>query len=143
MVVATGSTRPPEATNDAWILSNASGNCTAGQPCPFKVTASDPDAGDVLRYSFDAAPPGMAIDAASGAIIWTPGIAQIGNHAVAVRVTDRGGLFATQTFTATVAPVAAPNVVGLAPDWAESFITAADLAVVTKTSKAGAITLNF
>ena len=46
-----------------------------------------------------------------------------------VRVTDRGGLFATQTFTATVAPVAVPNVVGLAPEWAESFITAADLTV--------------
>ena len=33
--------------------------------------------------------------------------------------------------------------VGLAPEWAESFITAADLTVGTKTSLGGAITLNF
>ncbi|EXI66571.1 MAG: Cell wall-associated polypeptide CWBP200 [Candidatus Accumulibacter adjunctus] len=132
-----------ETLNDAWVLSNASGNCTAGQPCTFKAMGTDPDAGDVLTYSLDAAPAGMTIDAASGAIIWTPASAQIGNHAVTVRVTDRGGLFATQTFTATVAPVAVPNVVGLAPEWAESFISAADLTVGTKTSQGGAITLNF
>ena len=132
-----------ETFNDAWVLSNASGNCTAAQVCTFKATASDPDAGDTLRHSLDAAPAGMAIDAASGAIVWTPAIAQIGNHAVTVRVTDRGGLFATQTFTATVAPVAVPNVVGLAPEWAESFISTADLTVGTKTSQGGAVTLNF
>jgi RHS repeat-associated protein len=129
--------------NDAWVLSSASGVCTAGQPCTFKASATDPDAGDALTYALDAAPPGMTIDPASGAMPWTPAIAQIGNHTVTVRVTDRGGLFATQTFTATVAPVAVPNVVGLAPEWAELFITAADLTAGTKTSQGGAITLNF
>jgi beta-lactam-binding protein with PASTA domain len=129
--------------NDAWVLANASGLCTAGQPCTFKATASDPDTGDVLTYALDAAPTGMTIDAASGAMVWTPAIAQIGDHTVTVRVTDQGGLFATQTFTATVAAVSVPNVVGLAPEWAESFITAADLTVGTKTSRGGAITLNF
>jgi YD repeat-containing protein len=129
--------------DDAWVLSNASGNCTAGQACTFQATAADPDVGDALTFALDAAPPGMTIGAASGAIVWTPAITQIGNHAVTVRVEDRGGLFATQTFTATVASVAVPNVVGLAPEWAESFITAADLAVGTTTSQGGAITLNF
>ena len=42
-----------------------------------------------------------------------------------------------------MAPVAVPNVVGLAPEWAELFITAADLTVGTITSQGGAITLNF
>ena len=101
--------------NDAWVLINASGNCTANQPCDYKVEASDPDAGDALTYSLDAAPPGMTVDAATGAIVWTPAIAQIGNHAVTVRVTDRGGLFPTQSLTVTVAPGSGPNVVGLAP----------------------------
>ena len=141
--IVLGTTTTTTTLDDAWVLANASGNCTAGQVCTFKVTASDPDAGDALAYSLDAAPPGMTINAASGAIVWTPAIAQIGNHSVAVRVTDRGGLFATQTFTATVAPVAVPNVVGLAPEWAESFINAADLAVGTKASQGGAVTLNF
>ncbi len=129
--------------NDTWVLANASGLCTVGQPCTFKATASDPDPGDAVTYSLDAAPAGMVIDAASGAIVWTPMVGQIGDHAVTVRATDRGKLFATQTFTATVAPVAVPNVVGLAPEWAESFISAADLAVGTKTSQGGAVTLNF
>jgi hypothetical protein len=132
-----------ETFNDAWVLSNASGNCTAGQACTFKATASDPDAGDMVTYSLDAAPAGMVIDAANGAIVWTPVVEQIGNQAVTVRATDHGGLFATQAFTATVAPVAVPNVVGLAPEWAESFITAADLTVGTKTSQGGGVTLNF
>ena len=145
LVVSNGSSGLPDPglLSDAWVLASASGNCTAGQPCTFKVTASDPDAVDEVIHSLDAAPAGMMIDTASGAIVWTPTSAQIGNHAVTVRVTDRGGLFATQTFTATVAPVAVPNVVGLAPEWAESFITAADLTVGAKTSQGGAITLNF
>jgi hypothetical protein len=129
--------------NDVWVLDNASGHCTAVRLCRFRISASDPDAGDALTYSLDVAPAGMAIDPATGAMTWMPAIAHIGNHAVTVRVNDRGGLFATQTFTVTVAPVAVPNVVGLAPEWADSFITAADLSVGTKTSKGGAITLNF
>lgn len=131
------------AYNDAWILSNANGLCTAGQLCRFQAEASDPDPGDTLTFSLDSAPAGMTIDVASGSILWTPTPADVGNKTIVVRATDRGGLAATQTFTATVAPVAVPNVVGLAPEWAESFITAADLTVGTKTSLGGAITLKF
>ncbi|MCP5127562.1 MAG: hypothetical protein H6973_18615 [Gammaproteobacteria bacterium] len=45
---ANGSTTSSTIFNDLWVLSNASGLCTAGQPCTFQTTASDPDAGDTL-----------------------------------------------------------------------------------------------
>ena len=65
LVVALGRGDVPtlRSFGDVWVLSNASGNCTAGQPCTFQVTASDPDAGDTLTYALDAAPAGMTIDA--------------------------------------------------------------------------------
>ncbi len=107
------------------------------------MDATDPDADDTLTYTLDSGPPGMSIDAVTGLIQWTPVVEQIGTHDITVRVTDSGGLSATQSFQITVAPVAVPNVVGLAPEWAEAFITAADLAVGTKTTQGGAITLNF
>ena len=75
---------------------------TEGSPYHYPVGASDPD-GDTLAYALDAAPPGMAIDAASGLVVWTPADGQAGAHGVTVRATDPGGLFATQSFTVTVA----------------------------------------
>jgi RHS repeat-associated protein len=131
------------AVNDVWVLSNASGNCTVAQVCLFHVTATDPDPGDKLVYSLDAAPAGMTIDAITGGVRWTPAVAHTGNHAITVRVTDSGGLFATHTFAAAVAAVAVPNVAGLAPEWAKGLIGAADLTVGLETSLGGAVTLNF
>jgi hypothetical protein len=133
----------PGAFNDAWVLTNANGQCTAGQPCNYDVDATDPDAGDTLTFSLDTAPNGMTIDPASGLIDWTPTPAQIGDHNVQVRVTDPSGLFATQSFTFTVAPVAVPNVVGLDPASAEALIGAADLTIGTETHTGGEIKLNF
>ncbi len=54
--------------------------------------------------SLDVAPGGMAIDATTGLIAWTPTAAQAGANPVTVRVTDNGtpALFATQSFTITV-----------------------------------------
>ncbi len=60
-----------------------------------------------------------------------------------VKVTDAGGLPATQSFQFTVAPVAVPNVQGLAPEWAEAMLQAAGLNTGAKSSQGGAITLNF
>jgi FtsP/CotA-like multicopper oxidase with cupredoxin domain len=78
---------------------------TQGVPYSYDVNATDPDVGDVLTYSLDIKPIGMSIDAASGLIGWTPGGAQVGSQAVRARVSDQTGLFATQTFTITVANV--------------------------------------
>ncbi|HEY5871338.1 MAG TPA: Ig domain-containing protein, partial [Candidatus Tectomicrobia bacterium] len=145
MVVALGRNdrETPTVFNDAWVLSNASGHCTAGQPCNYQVTATDPDAGDVLTYSLTTAPTGMTIQASTGLLAWTPTPAQIGDHSVTVRVVDSGGLSALQRFTVTVAPVAVPHVVGLDPASAEALIGAADLRVGAITHTDGAITLQF
>jgi hypothetical protein len=143
LVVGLGlSDTQPELQQDAWVLTNASGQCTAHQPCTYDVEATDPD-GDPLTFSLDAAPAGMTIDAATGLLTWTPTPAQIGNHTVTVRVHDNGGGAAIQTFTLTVAPVAVPNVVGLDPVSAEALIGAADLSVGAITQAGGAITLRF
>ena len=83
------------------ITSTPPTSATEGSPYHYPVGASDPD-GDALAYSLDAAPAGMSIDA-SGLIVWTPADGQAGPQGVTVRVTDPGGLFATQSFTIAVA----------------------------------------
>lgn len=133
----------PGQFNDVWVLANANGRCTAGQPCNYDVDATDPDVGDTLTFSLDTSLAGMTINPSTGLIEWTPTPAQIGDHSVTVRVRDASGLSAAQTFTLTVAPVAVPNVVGLAPEWAEALIGAADLTVGTETHTGGDVTLRF
>jgi hypothetical protein len=68
----------------------------------YDVNATDAN-GDTLSYSLTQAPAGMAINAASGLIAWTPTSAQTGNQAVTVRAADPGGLAVTQSFTVSVA----------------------------------------
>ncbi len=87
------------------ITSVAPTAATEGQPYRYDVDAIDPDAGDVLVFSLDSAPAGMAIDQASGVISWTPAAGQAGDHQVTVRVADSGGLTDSQTFTITVTAV--------------------------------------
>ena len=68
----------------------------------YDADASDPDPGDVLSYSLDTSPLGMAIDGVTGLIQWTPNPLQLGDHLVIVRVQDAEGLFDTQSYTLTV-----------------------------------------
>ena len=68
----------------------------------YDVDATDPDAGDTLTYSLDAAPAGMTIDLTTGVIAWTPTSAELGGHNVTARVEDLAGLFDTQAFTVDV-----------------------------------------
>ena len=84
-------------------------SATEGSPYSYTVTASDADS-DVISYSLDVAPAGMSINASSGLIAWTPNSVQVGSQAVTVRVTDPGGLFATQSFTIAVAGLNSPPV---------------------------------
>ncbi|MFA6901566.1 MAG: S8 family serine peptidase [Gallionellaceae bacterium] len=98
---------------------------TEGSPYSYAVSASDAD-GDVLGYSLDVAPAGMSISASSGLIAWTPAVSQVGSQAVTVRVTDAGGLFATQSFAIAVAGL---NVVPLAQNDAYRMIKSGTLNV--------------
>jgi PKD repeat protein len=68
----------------------------------YDVEASDPNVGDVVTFSLDAAPAGMTIDPTTGLIQWTPDSLQLGDNDVTVRVEDAEGLYDTQAFTVTV-----------------------------------------
>jgi choice-of-anchor A domain-containing protein/RHS repeat-associated protein len=81
------------------------------EPFRFTVLATDPDAGDGLRYELTAAPAGMAIDPVSGELRWTPSAAQGGPHSLTVRVTDLGGLSAERTFPIEVSNNRPPQIV--------------------------------
>ncbi|MBL8287839.1 MAG: putative Ig domain-containing protein [Rubrivivax sp.] len=67
----------------------------------YVVRAVDPN-GDAFTLSLLQAPAGMSIDAASGAITWTPAAQQTGAQAVTVRAADAGGLATTQVFSVAV-----------------------------------------
>jgi RHS repeat-associated protein len=111
---------PPAPVNQPpSITSTAPVTATAGTPYSYAVTATDPDAGDVLTYSLTTAPAGMSIDGASGLIQWTPAAAQAGDHPVEVKVQDAGGLSTTQPFTLTVSAVlvCVPPPAGLISWW--------------------------
>jgi Putative Ig domain len=77
-----------------------------GTPLSVQAIATDPDRpAATLSFTLDpGAPTNLTINASSGAISWTPSEAQVGTHAVTVRVTDNGTppLSATTTFNVTV-----------------------------------------
>ncbi|MCX6743851.1 MAG: putative Ig domain-containing protein [Candidatus Parcubacteria bacterium] len=82
------------------ITSVAITTATTETPYAYDVNATDAD-GDTLTYSLEIAPTGMTINSANGLINWTPILAQIGNHAVKVQVSD-GTDMVFQEFTITV-----------------------------------------
>jgi hypothetical protein len=57
----------------------------------------------------------MGINSATGLITWTPTAGQVGANNVTVRVADPKSLFATQSFTITVALTAAAPVITSTP----------------------------
>lgn len=68
----------------------------------YNVTAYDPEKKSV-QFSFAETPPaGMTINAASGAVNWSPSNSQIGNPRIAVRATDPAGAYDTQAFNLKV-----------------------------------------
>jgi hypothetical protein len=80
--------------------------------------ATDPDAGQTLTFSLDSAPPGVAINAASGLLTWTPTEAQgPGVYTITVRVTDNGSpsMSDTKSFQVTVNEVNLPPVLSSVP----------------------------
>ncbi|MGA1870209.1 MAG: Ig-like domain-containing protein [bacterium] len=92
-----------EGNHGPGITSMPATMATEGVLYSYDAGASDPDVGDILTYSLDISPAGMIIDPLTGLIQWTPPIGEAGDHSVTLRVTDTGGLFATQTFTISVA----------------------------------------
>jgi fibro-slime domain-containing protein/RHS repeat-associated protein len=76
----------------------------------YNLTGSDVN-NDLLLWSLDSSPAGMVIDPQSGALRWQPSSTQIGEHPVAVRLTDAYGLYAAQEFTLHVTGVNTPSAI--------------------------------
>ncbi|KYC37632.1 hypothetical protein WA1_39915 [Scytonema hofmannii PCC 7110] len=73
----------------------------------YNLRGTDPD-GDLLLWSLTAAPDGMVVDSQTGALRWNPTSTQIGEHTVAVQLTDALGGYTTQEFTLEVTGINAP-----------------------------------
>ncbi|MEZ5552896.1 MAG: putative Ig domain-containing protein [Pseudomonadales bacterium] len=61
----------------------------------------DPE-GETLRYGVATGPAGLSINTTTGAIQWTPGVAQVGTAGATVTATDPGGQQAQTSFMVTV-----------------------------------------
>jgi len=75
-----------------------------GSGYSYNVVASDID-GDTLSYALSQAPSGMSIDAATGALRWTPTSAQAGLNQVELVVSDGHGGSGVQSFGVLVSSV--------------------------------------
>jgi hypothetical protein len=75
-----------------------------GELYSYTVSASDVDVGDSLTLNVPTRPTWLTFDSATGLISGTPSNAEVGDHAVVVRVND-GHVDVDQTFTVTVANV--------------------------------------
>jgi RHS repeat-associated protein len=85
------------------------------RPYVYNLQGKDSD-GDLLLWSLDQAPVGMAIDAQTGALRWQPTAEQIGEHFVAVRLMDNFGAFTVQEFTVKVTGTnVPPNIASVPP----------------------------
>ncbi|CAG0949055.1 Serine/threonine-protein kinase PK-1 [Burkholderiales bacterium] len=95
--------RPPVFT----AASKADGNASVAGTFSRQLQANDPDVGDSLNFALLGGPAGMAVNAA-GAMTWTPGSGQLGEHVVKVRVSDAAGAMDVALFTVRVAGNSAP-----------------------------------
>ncbi|MSS73053.1 MAG: T9SS type A sorting domain-containing protein, partial [Candidatus Latescibacteria bacterium] len=75
-----------------------------GQLLTFTVSATDPDAGDVLTYTATGLPSGATFDALTRTLSWTPDFTQAGPYTVTFTATDNGNpiLSVSQTVSITV-----------------------------------------
>lgn len=95
-------------TNDApQILSSAPTTARVDQTYEYNVNAIDIDVGDALQYSLRVSPSGMTLDG-SGKLRWTPLFLQQGPQSVTLRVTDKSGAFAEESFVVDVEAVNRP-----------------------------------
>lgn len=70
----------------------------------YRYTAVAEDAEDGVRYSLVDAPAGVALDPATGRLVWNTNLTHVGSHSITVRATDDRGLSTDQTFTLTILP---------------------------------------
>ncbi len=96
------------------ITSSAPTAAFADQTYQYPVTATDPE-NDSLTFILTQSPTGMTVAAATGLIEWQPTLAQLGDHEVAVQVTDIQGGTDIQSYTLTVTDPNQPPVIQSSP----------------------------
>ncbi|MGI2168573.1 putative Ig domain-containing protein, partial [Shewanella oncorhynchi] len=93
-------------SNDApTITSTATTAAVQEAVYSYTFAATDVDVDDVLTLSAVTKPSWLSFNAATGLLSGTPGNADVGSHAVLLRVTDTDGLTAEQSFSITVTNV--------------------------------------
>ncbi|WP_434938632.1 putative Ig domain-containing protein [Shewanella sp. HL-SH8] len=106
--------------NDAPVISStAITAATQDAVYSYTLVASDADVGDILTYSAVTKPDWLSFNIATGLLNGTPTNAEVGSHAVTLKVTDTAGLTAEQSFSISV------NNVNDAPVISSTAITAA------------------
>ena len=134
---------PSTGTNHPPVLAAvASRTVPVGQAMSVTLSATDPDAGDQSQLRFSVSPQlvGLTLDAATGAVSWTPVASQLGPHPLTFRVTDPGGLFAEQTATFTVdagQPAQPPTVSLIRPAGGATFMEPATIELEASAASVG------
>jgi len=91
---------PPE-NSAPFFTSIAAGAATVGIAYRYEITASDPDASDVLTVTAPLLPEWLALEDDAtwiGVLNGTPQASDVGEHSVRLVVRDSGGLSDTQAF---------------------------------------------
>ncbi len=68
----------------------------------LNVNLSHPEEGSGITYAFENAPAGLAIDASTGVITWTPIASQVGNQTFTLKLTDTAGNVTSQNLSMNV-----------------------------------------
>ncbi|EKU96916.1 RHS repeat-associated core domain protein [Leptolyngbya sp. PCC 7375] len=107
--VGSQSGEPPEppVNREPEFTSTPPEIASTNQTFRYDAEAQDAD-GDMLTYDLSLAPEGMAVDSASGIVVWNPTINQLGDHDVILRVQDGNGGVGLQAFQVTVGNNTAP-----------------------------------
>jgi hypothetical protein len=92
-----------KATNQPPVITDYSGiqEVVRGQPLEYPLAATDPDAGQILRFSLaPGAPVGTTVDPLSGTFAWTPPASlPAGLYPASIRVFDNGAPVMSATTT--------------------------------------------
>lgn len=93
---------PLELTNAAPVIRSAPQGIGPGGGFRYAVQAEDPDGDRPLRFRLLEGPRGMALDPATGVLVWQPASHQTGRHTVELAVEDPHGGGTAQRFELVV-----------------------------------------
>jgi hypothetical protein len=91
-----------QETNHAPVITSTPPNAaTVGKTLRYVPTFTDAD-GDPVVWSLVSGPTGIAVDPATGTLLWRPTLSQLGTQQIVLQATDPMLASTTQTFTLIV-----------------------------------------